>query len=76
MKVKTSITLSDYLLKTIDTMIGEYGNRSQIIEEALKQFISHKKRKIRDNKDLELINKNSDFLNKEAHDTLLYQAKM
>jgi len=76
MKVKTSITLSEYLLKEIDNMIGEYGNRSKIIEEALKEFISHKNRKIRDINDLNLINANADFLNQEANDSLSYQVRI
>ena len=76
MKVKTSITLSEYILKAIDTMTKEYGNRSQVIEEALKEFLSHKNRQSRDQKDMELINKNAIYLNAEAGDTLSYQVDM
>jgi metal-responsive CopG/Arc/MetJ family transcriptional regulator len=76
MKVKTSITLSEYLLKVVDDMAEDYGNRSQVIEQALKEFIAHKERRSRDLKDLELINKNADFLNEEAADTLLYQVRI
>ena len=76
MKIKTSITLSDYLLKEIDNMVDHYGNRSKVIEEAIKEFIRHKNRQFRDLKDLELINSNIDFLNHEAKDILSYQVKM
>jgi len=76
MKVKTSITLSEYLLTAIDNMIAEYGNRSKVIEVALKEFIANKKRQIRDLKDLDIINNNADLLNKEAKDTLSYQVKI
>lgn len=76
MKIKTSITLSKYLLEAIDSMTEEYGNRSRVIEEALKEFITHKNRKLRDRKDLELINTNADLLNDEAKDILGYQVKM
>jgi len=76
MKIKTSITLSDYLLKEIDNMVDDYGNRSKVIEEAIKEFIMHKNRQLRDLKDLELINSNVDFLNQEANDILSYQVKM
>jgi metal-responsive CopG/Arc/MetJ family transcriptional regulator len=76
MKVKTSITLSEQLLKEIDNMVEEYGNRSKIIEEALREFISHKHRQFRDIRDLELINSNVDVLNKEANDSLGYQVKI
>jgi len=74
--VKTSITLSEYLLKAIDKMAKDYGNRSQVIEQALKEFISHKNRESRDLKDMELINKNAAYLNTEAGDTLSYQVEM
>ena len=76
MKIKTSITLSEYLLKAIDNMIDEYGNRSRVIEAALQEFIANKNRQIRDQKDLELINENADMLNQEAGDTLSYQVKI
>ena len=76
MKIKTSITLSDYLLKEIDNMVDDYGNRSKVIEAAIKEFITHKNRQIRDLKDLELINSNINFLDQEAKDTLSYQVKM
>ena len=76
MKVKTSITLSEHLLKEVDKMVKEYGNRSQIIERALKEFIAHKHRQFRDMKDLDIINSNVDILNKEAYDSLSYQVKI
>ena len=76
MKVKTSITLSEYLLKAVDNMTEDYGNRSKVIEEALKEFIGQKDRQSRNLRDLQLINKNVDYLNKEAIDTLSYQVKI
>ena len=39
MKVKTSITLSEDLLKAIDEYAGEYKNRSEFIEDAVRAFI-------------------------------------
>ena len=76
MKVKTSITLSEYLIKELDNLVAEYGNRSKIIEIALNEFFTHKRRELRDNNDLELINSNIDDLNKEAEDTISYQVKI
>ncbi len=76
MKVKTSITLSKNLLKEIDSIISRSGNRSLFIEEAVKNYLNHKKRFLRDQKDLEIINRSANDLNKEAEDALSYQVKI
>lgn len=76
MKIKTFITLPEYLLKAIDNLIDEYGNRSRVIEVALREFIVNKHRQTRHQKDLKLINGNTDSLNEEAVDTLSYQVKI
>jgi metal-responsive CopG/Arc/MetJ family transcriptional regulator len=76
MKVRTSITLSESILKEIDKMLEDSDhsdNRSNLIEEALREFIQRNRRKTRDRTDLELINNSADELNKEAEDTLSYQ---
>jgi len=76
MKRKTSITLSENLLKAVDKLRGDYGNRSQVIEEAVKEFVIHKTKAARDREDLELINKHADMLNEEAGDSLGYQVNI
>ena len=76
MKVRTSITLSQGILKEVDEMIDNSdhsGNRSSLIEEALREYIERNRRKARDRIDLELINNTADELNQEAEDTLSYQ---
>lgn len=75
MKIKTSITLSEELLNEIDSIISPKGNRSIFIEEAIKKYLELKKKHLRDQRDLEIINKASDNLNKEAKDILSYQVK-
>jgi len=75
MKVKTSITLSKNLLKEIDGIISKSGNRSLFIEEAVKDYLIHKKRGLRNKNDLEMINRSADELNSEANDILSYQVK-
>jgi metal-responsive CopG/Arc/MetJ family transcriptional regulator len=76
MKVKTSVTLSDNLLKEVDKLLGKSGNRSVFIENALEYYLEMKRRKKRDKKDLDLINKNHTSLNKEAEDVLEYQVNL
>ena len=76
MKVRTSITLSESILKKVDKMLensDHTDNRSSLIEGALREYIQRNRRKTRDRTDLELINNSADELNKEAEDTLSYQ---
>jgi metal-responsive CopG/Arc/MetJ family transcriptional regulator len=76
MKVKTSITLSEDLLKSIDEFAGEYKNRSEFIEKAIQNFIMYLIRRQQDARDLEIINQHADDLNREAADVLTYQVDL
>jgi len=74
MKCKTSITLSKDLLEQIDRLIGAAGNRSQLIEQAIREFLTSLARRERDEADLQILNRFADALNEEALDVLDYQA--
>jgi len=76
MKVKTSITLSEDIIKYIDATSGIHNTRSEFIERALRDFIERRLQKERDSKDLAIYNKKAERLNKEADDTLSYQAEI
>jgi metal-responsive CopG/Arc/MetJ family transcriptional regulator len=73
MKIKTSITLSDDLLATIDEMAVEYKNRSEFIELTMRKAIARMIRAKQDARDIILINKHSDEINAEIQDALRYQ---
>ena len=73
MKIKTSITLSEDILKAIDRVLDKSQNRSQFIEHALRYYLEETAKRDRDNKDFEILNKNSEQLNREAEDVLTYQ---
>ncbi len=75
MKVKTSITLSEELLREMDKLVGQYGNRSAIIEQAIRAFLAAGVRRARDARDLEILNRRADALNAEAEDVLHYQVE-
>ena len=75
MKVKTSITLSEDILKAMDEVL-EGENRSAFIEAALRVYVRLLKKRERDVKDLEILNKKSDRLNQEAEDVLSYQVDL
>jgi metal-responsive CopG/Arc/MetJ family transcriptional regulator len=76
MKVKTSITLSEDLLKTVDEYARQYNNRSEFIEQAVRVFIRQLIRRQQDARDLEIINHRADVLNQEAMDVLTYQVDL
>jgi metal-responsive CopG/Arc/MetJ family transcriptional regulator len=74
MKKKISITLSTDLLSEIDRLIGPNGSRSAFIGKVLKDHFQKLERQAINQRDLELINANADYLNREAEDVLRYQA--
>jgi len=76
MKVKTSVTLSEDLVAQLDTLVGETGSRSAVLEQALREFLANRKRRKRDARDLRILNTHSDELNREAQDVLQYQVEM
>ena len=73
MKVKTSITLAEDLLKVIDEQSGPHKSRSDFIEKAVRAYLAKVIRDQQDARDLEIINQHADRLNQEAKDVLKYQ---
>jgi metal-responsive CopG/Arc/MetJ family transcriptional regulator len=74
MKIKTSITLSEDVLKAVDKRTRQQKKtRSDFIEGALRAFIQQLIREEQNARDLEIINRNADAMNKEAAETLEYQ---
>jgi metal-responsive CopG/Arc/MetJ family transcriptional regulator len=76
MRVKTSITLSEQTLKTVDRLAGKTSNRSRVIEEAVEAFAAARARGARDARDLEAINRHSDALNREVAEALGFQEEL
>lgn len=74
MKAKTSITLSEDVLRAIDKLFGPSKNRSEFIETVLRTYIAQMIRRERNVRDLKIINRCADRLNEEALDVLAYQA--
>jgi len=73
MKVKTSLILSEDLLKAIDQCSGRYKNRSEFIEAASWALLKQLTRDAQNAKDLEILNRRAETLNREAADVLTYQ---
>jgi metal-responsive CopG/Arc/MetJ family transcriptional regulator len=76
MKSKTSITLSTALLEDLDRIVGKTGNRSELIERAVQEYIDRLTRSERDRRDLEILNRSAKRLSGEARDVLRYQVKL
>ena len=77
MKVKTSITLSADLLKLVDKRARQFKkNRSDFIEAAVWAFIGQMIRGEQNAKDLEIINRRAEALNREAADVLEYHIQL
>ena len=76
MKTKTSITLSDEILKAIDLHLGEYKSRSEFLEMAARKFLAQLARKKAEQRDFKIINRRADSLNTEAEDVLTYQVPL
>ena len=76
MKVKTSVTLSQDLLVTVDRRAKQLRtNRSDFVETAVRAFLQRLARDELGARDLAIINQNAEALNREALDALDYQAE-
>lgn len=73
MKVKTSVTLSEDLLEAMQKWSGQFKNRSDFIEAAIRVYVNQMIREEQNAKDLAIINQRADRLNREAVDVLAYQ---
>jgi metal-responsive CopG/Arc/MetJ family transcriptional regulator len=76
MKMKTSITLSNDLVRTIERVTRAGESRSQTIERVLRDGLAATMRRTADARDLRLINEHADELNEEAIDVLRYQGDL
>ena len=76
MKVKTSITLSEGLVREMDSLLNAPEtpkNRSAFLEAALKQYVAVLRRRHRDARDSEILDRKASQFNDEAKDVLSWQ---
>jgi metal-responsive CopG/Arc/MetJ family transcriptional regulator len=76
MKEKTSITLSREVLTGIDRIAGSKQSRSAFIEAILQRYLKERSRARREARDLAIINRNAEQLNRDALDALEDQAPL
>jgi hypothetical protein len=75
MKVKTSITLSALTIKAVAELAGPGMPRSRVIERAVLEFVERRRRQLREQKDLKILNRCADRLNREIEDVLAFQVE-
>ncbi len=74
MRVKTSVTIDEKVLRAIDRAATRGRSRSRIIEDAAREYLTREARAARDARDRELIDQAAEALNREMEDVLSYQA--
>ncbi len=72
MKIKTSVTLSAEILKTIEAITSK-GQRSEFIEMALWKYLDLVEREERNYNDKEIYETYAERLNEEAEDSITFQ---
>ena len=73
MKTKTSVTLSEDVVKTLDREARKGESRSSVVERLLRETLSKRVRQAADQRDRALIDRHADTLNREVEDVLRYQ---
>ena len=74
MRTKTSVSLSEELLREIGRVGGRGVNRSEFLERAAWDRIALLRRRRREASDRRILNREARALNSEARDVLEYQA--
>jgi metal-responsive CopG/Arc/MetJ family transcriptional regulator len=74
MKTKTSLTISEDLIKSIDKLAGPKVSRSAFVENILRDFVDGHAQARRDAREVAAINRHADELNAEMADALSFQS--
>ncbi len=73
MKAKTSLTISEDLIKSIDKLAGSKVSRSAFVENILRDFVEGRAQARRDAREIAAINRHAAELNVEMVDALSFQ---
>jgi metal-responsive CopG/Arc/MetJ family transcriptional regulator len=74
MKAKTSLTLSEDLIVSLDRIAGPKVSRSAFIECILRDFVDQRAQERRNAREAAAINRHASQLNAEMSDALTFQA--
>ena len=73
MKVKTSVTLPEDVVKTLDRAARKGESRSSVISRLLRETLANRARRAAGDRDRALIDRHAEKLNAEIQDVLDYQ---
>jgi metal-responsive CopG/Arc/MetJ family transcriptional regulator len=73
MRIKTSVTIDERVLRAIDKATTSKRSRSRLLEDAAREFLARRARAAREARDLEILNHAADALNREMEDVLAFQ---
>lgn len=76
MRVKTSVTIDEQVLKALDKAATRGRSRSRLLEDAAREFLARRSRAAREARDLAILDDQADALNREMTDVLSYQADL
>ena len=74
MKAKTSLTLSEDLIASIDKLAGSKVSRSAYVEQILREFVDRRAQARKAAREVASINRHAVQLNSEMSDALSFQA--
>jgi len=73
MKMKTSLTISEDLIESLDKLAGSKLSRSAFVESILRDYIEGHAQARRDAREVAAINRHAARLNEEMADALSFQ---
>jgi metal-responsive CopG/Arc/MetJ family transcriptional regulator len=73
MRVKTSVTIDERVLRAIDKATTRTRSRSRLIEDAAREYLARRSRAAREARDLAILNEVADDLNREMEEVLAFQ---
>jgi metal-responsive CopG/Arc/MetJ family transcriptional regulator len=74
MRVKTSVTIDERVLKAMDKAATPKRSRSRLFEDAAREFLTRRTRAAREARDRAILDEAAEALNAEMAEVLAYQA--
>jgi metal-responsive CopG/Arc/MetJ family transcriptional regulator len=75
MKLKTSVTLAEDVVRLIDRAARKGESRSRVLERLVREGLAARARRDADERDRALIDRHAQALNAEAEDALAFQVE-
>lgn len=75
MRVKTSVTIDEKVLRAIDRAATRGRSRSRILEDAAREYLSRQAKEQREARDRRILDEAAEELNREMEDVLSFQVE-